>query len=181
VGRSPQKLALDPTAWKFALIDIELLTFWIAHQGAAYPTVWLTLSKAGNSSTDERIALMEIFIDLFDKDRIKSLTDHREFVGEQWLLCLRNQGFDFRMRTHETYRIANRQGRLAADWRLFAKIRGHTALAISPPRRTRSGDRRSSGRRLGIGECQYIVTPKFTETAVADYVRLGESKLPSRR
>jgi hypothetical protein len=55
-------LALDPTTWKFALIDIDLLTFWIAHQGAAYPIVWLTLSKSGNSSTDDQIMLMKIFI-----------------------------------------------------------------------------------------------------------------------
>jgi hypothetical protein len=58
---------------------------------------------------------MEIFIDLFGKDLIKSLTDHREFIGKQRLLWLYDQGFDFRMRTHETYRIANRQGRLVAD------------------------------------------------------------------
>jgi len=86
---------------------------------------------------------MEIFIDLSGKDRIKSLTNHREFVGKQWLLWIRNQGSDFRMRTHETYRIANRQGRRVADWRLFAQIREHTTLAISPPRRMWSGDRRS--------------------------------------
>jgi hypothetical protein len=101
VGRSPRELALDPTTWKFVPIDIDLLTFWIAHQGAAYPIVWLTLSKAGNSSNDEQITLMEIFIDLFGKDRIKSLTNHREFVGKQWLVWLRNQDSDFR--------IANRQ------------------------------------------------------------------------
>jgi hypothetical protein len=83
VGRSPQELAPDLTTWKFALIDIELLTFWIAHQGAAHPTVRPTLSKAGNTSIDGQITLMEIFIDLFGKDRIKSLTDRREFVGKQ--------------------------------------------------------------------------------------------------
>ena len=65
------------------LIDINILMLGIAHQGTAYPIVWLTLSKAGNSSTDEQITLMEIFIDLFGKDRIKSLTDRREFVGKQ--------------------------------------------------------------------------------------------------
>jgi hypothetical protein len=66
-------LAIDPSTWKFTLIDIDLLTFWIAHQGAAYPIVWPTLSEVGNFSTDEQITLMEIFIDLFGKDRIKSL------------------------------------------------------------------------------------------------------------
>jgi hypothetical protein len=63
----------------FALIDINILTLRVARHGAAYPIVWLTLSKADNYSTDEQIALMEIFIDLFGKERIKPQIGHIGF------------------------------------------------------------------------------------------------------
>ena len=79
VNRSPCELTFDRANWKFALIDINILTFGVAHQGAAYPTVWLTLSEAGNYSTGEQITFMEIFFDLFGKERIKSLTCHFGF------------------------------------------------------------------------------------------------------
>jgi hypothetical protein len=58
------------------LIDINILMLGVAHQGTAFPIVWMTPSKAGGYSTDEQITLMEIFIDLFDKERIKSLSGH---------------------------------------------------------------------------------------------------------
>jgi hypothetical protein len=55
VDQSPRELTLDPATWKFVLVDIDLLAFWIAPEGTAYPIVKLTPSKAGNSSTDGQI------------------------------------------------------------------------------------------------------------------------------
>jgi hypothetical protein len=60
--------------WKFALICNDVLMLGLSHQGADYPIVWLTPSSDGSSSTDERVTLMEIFIDLLGKERINSMT-----------------------------------------------------------------------------------------------------------
>jgi hypothetical protein len=96
VNRSPCELTFDRANWKFALIDINILTLGVAHQGAAYPTVWLTLSEAGNYSTEEQITLMEIFFDLFGKERIKSLICHFGFdqaIGLLRIHCRRSLSF----------------------------------------------------------------------------------------
>jgi hypothetical protein len=169
--KAPWELMLDRTNWKFGLIDINILMLGIVHQGTAYPIVWLMLPKAGNSSTDERITLMEIFIELFGKEQIKSLIGDREFVGKRWLRWLRKQGIDFRMRIHENYQIANGRGQLVAAWRLFAQTRVNTPLVIRQPRRMWGEEWRFSGCYLGNGEYLIIVTPELTETAVADYAR----------
>lgn len=60
----PWTLLLDRTNWKFGKIEINILMLGIVHQGIAYPIVWLLLPKAGNSDTDERMTLLEIFIAL---------------------------------------------------------------------------------------------------------------------
>src|SRR5262249_13842468 len=131
----PWELLLDRTNWKFGKLDINILMLGIVHQGIAYPAVWLMLPKAGNSDTDDRITLLEIFLDLFDKEQIKCLIGDREFVGKQWLRWLRQKNIDFRMRIHENYRIANGRGQLVPAWRLFAQTRINTPLVLPQPRR----------------------------------------------
>jgi len=170
----PWELTLDRTNWKFGLININILMLGIVHQGIAYPIVWLVLPKAGNSHTDERITLMEIFIDLFGKQRIKCLFGDREFVGRQWLMWLRKEDIDFRMRIHENYQIANGRGKLVPAWRLFAATRVNTPLVIRQSRRMWGQQWYFSGCYLGQGEYLIIVTPELVETAVEDYARRWE-------
>lgn len=170
----PWELSLDRTNWKFGATDINILMLGIVHQGIAYPIVWLMLPKAGNSHTDERITLMEIFIDLFGQEQVKCLLGDREFVGKQWLMWLREQGLDFRMRIHQNYRIANARGHLVPAWRLFAQTRVNTALVLPQSRQMWGEGWYFSGCYLGKGEYLIIVTPELTETAVEDYARRWE-------
>jgi len=167
----PWELLMDRTNWKFGTLDINILMLGIVHQGTAYPIVWLMLPKAGNSHTDERVTLLEIFIDLFGKEQIKCLIGDREFVGKQWLRWLRQQGIDFRMRIHENYLVANGRGRLVPAWRLFAQTRVNTPLVIGEARRMWGEDWYFAGCYIGNGEYLIIVTPELSETAVEDYAR----------
>lgn len=93
------------------------------------------LPKAGNSHTDERETLLEIFINLFGKEQIACLIGDREFIGRSWLQWLREQGIEFRMRIHENYLIASGRGQLVPVWRLFAHSGRDTPLVIPHPRR----------------------------------------------
>jgi len=43
------------------------------------------LGKNGNSNCQERIDLVNRFIEIFDKETIKLMVSDREFVGEAWL------------------------------------------------------------------------------------------------
>lgn len=170
----PWELLIDRTNWKFGAVDLNILMLAIVHQGIAYPIVWLLLPKAGNSKTDERILLLEIFLRLFGPERIKCLIGDREFVGQQWLGWLRQQKIDFRMRIHENYQVANARGKLVPVWRLFAATRVNTPLVVSQPRQMWGEQWYFSGCYLGKGEYLIIVTPELTETAVEDYARRWE-------
>ena len=75
-------LAVDRTNWKFGKTDLNLLVLAIVHQGTAYPVLWFPLDKAGNSNTDERILLRELFLSLFAKEQVAVLVADREFLGK---------------------------------------------------------------------------------------------------
>lgn len=170
----PWELTMDRTNWKFGIIDINILMLGVVHQGIAYPVVWLMLPKAGNSDTDERITLMEIFIELFGKERIKLVFGDREFVGKQWLVWMREQGIDFRIRIHENYRIANGRGKLVPAWKLFAQTGVNIPLVLPQPRRMWGEDWYFTGCYLGKGEYLILVTPDLAKSAIADYARRWE-------
>src|SRR5262249_23011238 len=74
-------LALDRTNWKVGVLDLNILMLSIVYRGIGFPVVWIVLPKAGNSDTNERQTVMEIFIDLFGVPNIACLLGDREFVG----------------------------------------------------------------------------------------------------
>ena len=52
------------------------------------------MSKSGNSSTGERIDLMNRDITLFGIETIECLLADREFIGEHWIVYLTKIKFD---------------------------------------------------------------------------------------
>ena len=81
-------LTLDRTNWEFGSIKINFLVLAVAHQGIAIPLFWRLLPKKGNSSTQERIELIERFLVRFSHNRVAYLTADREFRGGDWLKFL---------------------------------------------------------------------------------------------
>ncbi|MEZ5197606.1 MAG: hypothetical protein R2764_14800 [Bacteroidales bacterium] len=57
---------MDRTNWKFGTSDINILVhlLWFI-KGLLFPVLYKMMPKFGNSSTKERIELMEDFIELF--------------------------------------------------------------------------------------------------------------------
>jgi len=68
--KPPYRLALDRTNWKFGTTDINILVLAIVYQGLAIPILYTMMPKFGNSSTAERIDLMQRYIELFGIDTI---------------------------------------------------------------------------------------------------------------
>jgi hypothetical protein len=89
--KPPYRLALDRTNWKFGNTDINILVLAIVYQGLAIPILYTIMPKFDNSSTAERIELMQRYIDLFGIDTIDCLLGDREFVGDHWLAYLNNK------------------------------------------------------------------------------------------
>ena len=167
----PWTLSLDRTNWKFGVVDINLLVLGIVYQGVAYPIVWLALDKAGNSHTDERILILEIFLDLFGKERLGCLVADREFVGRQWLRWLRQKQINFHLRVHANYLVANGRGQLVHAYKLFRATRVNTPLVIAQPRRMWGEPWYFSGCYLGRGEYLILVAPTLAYEAVEQYAK----------
>ena len=94
----------------------------IAYRGTAIPLVWKLLGKAGNSSQEERIALMRgllWFLDDEQKSVIQAVTADREFVGHRWLRYLIDQDVDFVIRIRKDA-LVHKGERITHAHRVFA-------------------------------------------------------------
>ena len=60
----------------------------IAYQGLSFPILFSLLPGKGASSSEQRILLIERYINLFGKQTILHLMADREFTGESWLSFL---------------------------------------------------------------------------------------------
>ncbi len=120
----PYRLAMDRTNWKFGASNINILVLAIVYQGVAFPVLFKMMPKFGNSSTSERIELMQRFIDLFGIDSIDCLLADREFVGETWLGYLNQNRIRYHIRIRENFWvIIPRNGhRVKAFW-LFNNLK----------------------------------------------------------
>ena len=63
-------LTMDRTNWNYGKTDINVLLLGVTYKNVAFPLLFRLLPKRGNSSTTERIDIIERFIRLFGKDCI---------------------------------------------------------------------------------------------------------------
>lgn len=100
-------LCLDRTQWKFGKLDINLLVLGVAYQGVCIPLFWSFLPKKGLSHTQERIQLLDQFLETFSCDKISYLLADREFIGKDWISALLERNVSFRIRIPKNIRITN--------------------------------------------------------------------------
>jgi hypothetical protein len=116
---SPYYLAMDRTNWKWGKKDINILVLAVVYKGVAIPVYWLLLKSQGNSSTRERIALMNRFTEQFGKGRLQGLLADREFIGEAWLAWLKSEQIDFHIRIKKDAKVPNSRGEPVQAKQLF--------------------------------------------------------------
>jgi len=165
----PDVLALDRTDWKVGAVHLNILMLAIVYRGIAFPVVWLVLPCGGNSRTDDRIALLEIFIDLFGAHQIELLLGDREFGGIRWLAFLKRQHLKFQMRLRKNTLVRNGRGKLVQAWRLFAATRVDQMLVIHEARRMWGTDLFLSGCYLGGGEYLILVSSEYIAEPQKEY------------
>jgi hypothetical protein len=103
--KPPYRLAMDRTNWQFGQTDINVLTLAIVYEGVAFPILISMLDKRGNSDTQERISIMNRFIQLFGYETIDCLLADREFVGERWIAYLNQYSIRYYIRIRENFYI----------------------------------------------------------------------------
>ena len=103
--RPPYRLALDRTNWKFGSKNINILVLSVVYKGVSFPLIFSMMTKFGNSSTQERIDLMERYIKLFDTSSIDCLLADREFIGEQWTGFLNDNNIRYYIRIKQNFKV----------------------------------------------------------------------------
>lgn len=114
----PYRLVMDRTNWKFGSANINILVIAIVYDGVAFPILFKMMPKRGNSSTRERIELMERYIKLFGIASIDCLLADREFIGEHWLAYLNANHIRYHIRIRENFwvDIPRNNHRVKATW-----------------------------------------------------------------
>jgi hypothetical protein len=107
------RLCIDRTEWDFGKCQVNVLMV-LACQGAVQvPLYWELLdNKSGNSSAQDRKAILGKCIRLLGKGRIGIVIADREFVGHAWLKYLKDNGIGFCVRLPRHHRIERLDGRL---------------------------------------------------------------------
>lgn len=115
-------VSIDRTNWYFGKAKINIFMLSICYEGIAIPIIWKLLDKAGNSSAEEQIELVQRFIDIFGSTQIESLFEDREFPNEAFLAWLIKHKIPFNMRVKKDAWCCIRQHRFKQTGDLFASL-----------------------------------------------------------
>ncbi len=99
------KLSIDRTNWKFGQTNINIFMLGVTYKGVAFPLLFKMLDKRGNSNCQERIDLVNRFVQLFGTDCIDCLMADREFVGDDWIKYLNDNKIRYYIRIRSNFRI----------------------------------------------------------------------------
>lgn len=164
-------LSMDRTNWKLGKLNINILVVGIVHKAIAFPIVWISLPKQGNSNTAERIHIMNRFIDIFSIAKINCLTADREFIGQLWFAYLLENFIHFRIRIRDNFQVTNARGQLVSVKTLFRDLKPGKYKILR-------GRRSVLGHKLFVvgslapdGEYLIVVTAEDPQHAIEDYLQ----------
>lgn len=153
-------LSLDRTNWKFGRTNINILVLAVIYKGVAMPILWIFLGdKRGNSSQQERITLLQKYIDLFGEQSIDFLTADREFIGEVWWRFLAQYKIRFVIRIRENMQVkVPRKGNIKV-YCLFKYVALHTQYTYPKPLSIRGHQVYLSGMKLlnDKGQIEWLI------------------------
>ena len=98
-------LTIDRTNWKFGKFNINIFMLGVAYKGVAFPLLFTMLSKQGNSNSQERINLIDRYINLFGTETIDCIVADREFVGHKWLAFLNENKLRYYIRIKNNFKV----------------------------------------------------------------------------
>jgi hypothetical protein len=127
----PWHLAMDRTNWKLGKTDLNVLVLSVAVNQVCVPLLWTVLDKAGNSNTDERIDLMQSFLDTFPNQKLASFAGDREFIGNRWIAWLQQKGIPHVVRLREGMKVFDAAHAPASITQHAARLKSGETLALA--------------------------------------------------
>jgi hypothetical protein len=152
-------LCLDRTNWKIGKSNVNVLVLAVVTERYRAPLMWAFLDHSGNSTTRQRIALMERFLARFEASTVRMLLADREFIGQEWFKFLKDKNIPFAIRVKEDQLIVV-EGREYALRSYLSRCKGEhgftatlPAKADQPALELHFGARRIKGGELLIVAC----------------------------
>ena len=169
-------LTMDRTNWQWGKSNINILTLAIAFKGIAIPIYWELLDKKGNSDTQERIALMQKFINQFGKDCIAGFLADREFIGGDWFKWLSNEQISFIIRIKKNLLTTDSRGRIVSVKVLFRGLKPTEERSLYGKRNIMGQEVFIAGLKLPDGDLLIVATDKSPALAIKTYAFRWEIK-----
>jgi hypothetical protein len=112
--RSLERTLLDNLPWNKARIKFVARFLLALYAMRTVNLSILTTAFSGfakeESNTNERITVMEIFLDLLGAQNVAWVLGDREFVGSEWFCFLKSNRIKFQMRLHRDTLVRNGRG-----------------------------------------------------------------------
>lgn len=158
-------LSMDRTNWKFGKANINYLVLAVCYKGMAIPLFWTLLDKQGNSSTEERINIVNQFISTFGAYRIDYLLADREFIGKHWQSWLIQQQIPFYIRIRNDAKVKHKGREIKAS-KLFSRQEVGTELHKTGIVEVYGTEVNISGKKIlgRKGETDYVIVISYFES-----------------
>ena len=169
----PYTLCVDRTNWRFGKLDINILVIAIAHRGVAFPLVWSLLEKPGNSSSDERIELLQDLFKLLKPKDITFFLADREFIGARWFNYLDERRVPFAIRIRKDSLCDN----WCAAYALFAHLSVGELRCLNKGYNIYNCNLQLAGMRLAYHDYAIIATNRAPANAFLAYKRRWEIEM----
>ena len=95
------------TDWKFGKRDINSLTLGVDFKGISLPLAWISLGRAGNSKTADRLTILK---KVMGKILTYSFTADRECIGSKWFRFFIHSKIPSFIRIKEDTQVLSRSG-----------------------------------------------------------------------
>lgn len=158
-------LVIDRTQWQWGKHKINFLVIAVPYKRIAIPLIWVLLPKKGNSSHQERIALLERLFRRIPQERIKGVIGDREFIGQHWFRWLANKEIPFYMRIIDNANTTNTRGLEVKVASLFYDLKPGDMRTLTGKRVVYGNRVYLTGSRLTSGEL--MVVASLTDKACA--------------
>ena len=109
------RLCIDRTEWDFGKCQVNILLVTVGQGEFTLPLYWELLdNRSGNSNAADRIALLQVCVQVLGQHRIGLVIGDREFVGHVWLKWLKDHKLNFVMRLPKHHLLTYADGRQQA-------------------------------------------------------------------
>lgn len=171
--KEPVLLAIDRTNWPFGTYEINILILSLVYKNYSFPLFWSFIPHKGASSIQDRITLMNHFIQAFGKEAIKAILGDREFIGVPWLNFLQQEDITYHIRLRKDITIARTKEDLICPKNLMNELK--TLEKVDFPSKRRIGTKKHilhcfvSASRSPDNELVIVISNKEAEKSLERY------------